>query len=65
MIATPFAISNTQTVKVRFWAEQCEESFQSLKERLIYYPILCVAIGEGQIIVKCDASNNRLGCVLM
>ncbi|XP_062114502.1 uncharacterized mitochondrial protein AtMg00860-like [Humulus lupulus] len=45
--------------------EKCEESFQTMKNKLISAPMLCVPTVEGKFIVYCDASKNGLGCVLM
>ncbi|XP_062120459.1 uncharacterized mitochondrial protein AtMg00860-like [Humulus lupulus] len=47
------------------WTAQCEESFQSLKERLVFTLVLCVPIEEGKFEVYCDTSKNGLRCVLM
>ncbi|XP_062112689.1 uncharacterized mitochondrial protein AtMg00860-like [Humulus lupulus] len=47
------------------WTEKCEENFQTMKNKLILAPVLCVPIEEGKFVVYCDASKNGLGCVLM
>ncbi|WMV21103.1 hypothetical protein MTR67_014488, partial [Solanum verrucosum] len=43
----------------------CEESFQTLKERLVSAPILSLPNGLEGFVVYCDASRIGLGCVLM
>ncbi|XP_062118095.1 uncharacterized mitochondrial protein AtMg00860-like [Humulus lupulus] len=47
------------------WNEKCEESFQTMKDKLISAPILCVPSKEGKFVVYCDASKKGLGFVLM
>ena len=46
------------------WTDQCEESFQELKRRLIIAPILTLLSGSGEFVVYTDASNVGLGYVL-
>src|SRR5262249_52882837 len=51
---------------VRFqWTEDCEQSFQRLKECLASAPVLALPSDTGGYIVYCDASRVGLGCVLM
>ena len=47
------------------WSDACEDSFQTLKQRLITAPVLTIPSGSGGFIVYSDASKNGLGCVLM
>jgi hypothetical protein len=47
------------------WTEQCEQSFQTLKEKLTTAPILAVPEPGKDYIVYCDASKHGIGCVLM
>jgi hypothetical protein len=47
------------------WLEECEASFQTLKEKLTTTPVLAVPETGKDYTVYCDASKNRLGCVLM
>ena len=47
------------------WADQCEQSFQELKERLVTAPILAIPSGAGGYVIYSDASHRGLGCVLM
>ena len=43
----------------------CEKAFQELKRRLTSTPILIVPKRGQRYIMYCDASKDRLGCVLM
>jgi hypothetical protein len=47
------------------WSEQCEQSFQTLKEKLTTAPVLAVPETGKDYIVYCDASKQGIGCVLM
>ena len=47
------------------WTDQCERSFEQLKECLTTAPILALPSGSGGYAVYCDASRIGLGCVLM
>nr|AAK52169.1 putative polyprotein [Oryza sativa Japonica Group]AAN64470.1 putative polyprotein [Oryza sativa Japonica Group] len=47
------------------WSEECEQSFQELKNRLISAPILILPDPKKGFQVYCDASKLGLGCVLM
>ncbi|WMV24606.1 hypothetical protein MTR67_017991, partial [Solanum verrucosum] len=52
--------------KAKFvWSDECEESFQTLNERLVSAPILSLPDGLEGFVVYCDASHIGLGCVLM
>ena len=52
--------------KVKFeWNDLCERAFQELKRRLILAAILIVSERGQMYTVYCDASKDRLGCVLM
>ncbi|GKV02557.1 hypothetical protein SLEP1_g14986 [Rubroshorea leprosula] len=47
------------------WTPECEESFLTLKQKLVTAPVLALPIhGEGFTIYS-DASKKGLGCVLM
>ncbi|GMH05046.1 hypothetical protein Nepgr_006886 [Nepenthes gracilis] len=62
------ALPLTQLTKkdARFeWTKDCEESFQTLKDRLTSAPVLTIPNESGELIVYCDASKIGLGCVLM
>jgi hypothetical protein len=47
------------------WTSACESSFQELKKRLTTAPILVMPDMEKPLSIYCDASGQRLGCVLM
>ena len=52
--------------EVRYeWDDPCEGAFQKLKRRLTSAPILIVSERGQRYTVYCDASKDRLGCVLM
>nr|GEV23755.1 hypothetical protein [Tanacetum cinerariifolium]GEZ98685.1 hypothetical protein [Tanacetum cinerariifolium] len=52
--------------KVKFeWGDKQEAAFQLLKQKLCSAPILALPEGSEDFIVCCDASNKRLGAVLM
>jgi hypothetical protein len=47
------------------WSEECETSFQTLKEKLTTAPVLAVPETGKDYTVYCDESKNGLGYVLM
>nr|GEW86781.1 reverse transcriptase [Tanacetum cinerariifolium] len=47
------------------WNEEREKSFEELKKRLFFTPILTLPSGSGGFQIYSDASKKRLGCVLM
>ncbi|RVW79757.1 Transposon Ty3-G Gag-Pol polyprotein [Vitis vinifera] len=47
------------------WSNDCECSFQELKNRLVSAPVLTIPSGSGGFVVYSDASHQGLGCVLM
>ena len=47
------------------WTDKCEESFQTLKEKLTSAPVLTLPEGNEGFEVYNDASYQGLGCVLM
>ena len=47
------------------WTEDCDTSFQELKERLTTAPVLTLPDIRKEFQVYCDASRLGLGCVLM
>ena len=47
------------------WDELCEKAFQEWKRMLTSAPFLIVSEQGQRYTVYCDASRDRLGCVLM
>ncbi|OMO99999.1 Integrase, catalytic core [Corchorus capsularis] len=47
------------------WDDKCEKSFQELKQRLVFAPILTLPTSGRGYVVYIDASQQGLGCVLM
>ncbi|KAL0551618.1 hypothetical protein IC582_010707 [Cucumis melo] len=47
------------------WSKACEDSFQTLKQKLVTAPVLTVPEGSGSFVIYSDASKKGLGCVLM
>ena len=47
------------------WTYKCEESFQTLKEKLTTTPVLAVPETGKDYTVYCDASKDGIRCVLM
>ena len=63
-IALPLS-SLTKKVAKFEWTNECEQSFQKLKERLVSAPILTLPTPGVEFEVYCYASRQGLGCVLM
>ncbi|RVW41778.1 Cathepsin D [Vitis vinifera] len=63
-IALPLTKLTPKRVKFE-WFDDCEHSFQELKNRLVTTPILTIPSGSGGFVVYSDASHQDLGCVLM
>ena len=63
-IALPLTSLTQKGVKFE-WSDDCERSFQELKNRLVTAPILTIPSGSGGFVVYSDASRQGLGCVLM
>jgi len=63
-IASP--LTKLTRKEVRFvWSEECDASFQELKERLTSAHVLALPSGTEGFVVYNDASKRGLGCVLM
>ena len=63
-IALPLTRLTQKGVKFE-WSDDCERSFQELKNRLVTAPILTIPLGSRGFVVYSDASHQGLGCVLM
>ena len=63
-LATPMTRLTRKEVKFE-WNDLGERAFQGLKSRLTIAPILIVTEQGQRYTVYCDASKDRLGCVLM
>ena len=47
------------------WKEECEKSFQELKQRLVIAPVLTIPSGTRGFVIYSYASHKGLDCVLM
>jgi hypothetical protein len=47
------------------WTEKCQDSFQTLKDKLTSAPVLAPPDTRKDFVIYCDASRQGLGCVLM
>jgi hypothetical protein len=47
------------------WDDECEASFQELKQRLVSAPVLTLPMELEKFFIYNDASLKGLGCVLM
>lgn len=47
------------------WSDNCEQSFQKLKNRLTSTPVLTLPSGNGGYVIYSDASHRGLGYVLI
>ncbi|KAH0754464.1 hypothetical protein KY290_024734 [Solanum tuberosum] len=63
-IASPMTKLTQKKAKFE-WTDECERSFQTLKDKLVSVPILSLPDGLEGFVVYCDASRVGLGCVLM
>ena len=64
IIASPLTKLLRKNVKF-LWTPECQQSFETLKEKLITAPILSLPIEGGRYMVYSDVSRKGLGCVLM
>src|SRR4030042_881344 len=63
-IAKP--LTNLLHKAVKFeWTEKCQESFQTLKDKLTSALVLAPPDSRKDFVIFCDASRQGLGCVLM
>ncbi|WMV19078.1 hypothetical protein MTR67_012463 [Solanum verrucosum] len=63
-IASPLTALNQKKAKF-IWFEDCEKSFEELKDRLTLPSVLTLPKGTNGFMVYCDASRVGLGYVLM
>ncbi|WMV18804.1 hypothetical protein MTR67_012189, partial [Solanum verrucosum] len=63
-IASPMTKLTQKKAKFE-WTDECERSFQTLKDKLVSAPILSLPDGLEGFVVYYDASRVGLGCVLM
>ena len=63
-LAAPMTRLTRKEVKYE-WNDLCERAFQELNRRLTSAPILIVLKKGQSYTVYCDASKDRLGCVLI
>ena len=63
-IAAPLTQITCKNAKF-VWTEECEKSFQELKQRLVTAPVLIIPSNLGGFVIYSDASRKGLGCVLM
>ena len=63
-IAAPLTQLTRKTVPF-VWSEECETSFQELKDKLVTAPMLTMPDGTRNYVIYSDASKKGLGCVLM
>ncbi|XP_038976501.1 uncharacterized protein LOC120107335 [Phoenix dactylifera] len=63
-IAMPLSRLTQKQVKFE-WTDDCEQSFQELKKRLVTAPVLAIPSGTEGFTIYSDASRKGLGCVLM
>jgi hypothetical protein len=63
-IAAPLTHLTRKNAKFE-WKEECEKSFQELKQRLVMALVLTIPSSSGGFVIYSDASRNGLGCVLM
>jgi hypothetical protein len=47
------------------WTDECERSFQELKQQLVSAPVLTIPSSSSGFVIYSDASHKGLGCVLM
>jgi hypothetical protein len=47
------------------WTKECQASFEELRKRLTSAPVLVLPNLTKKFDIYCDASHQRLGCVLM
>jgi len=63
-LASPLTKLTRKNAKI-VWTQQCEDSFQELKRRLVTAPVLTLPTGNEGFVIYSDASKEGLGCALM
>jgi len=63
-IAGPLTCLTQKIIKF-IWTEDCEQSFQDLKDHLMLAPILVLPSGLSGFVTYSDASIKGLGCMLI
>ncbi|KZV40192.1 DNA/RNA polymerase superfamily protein [Dorcoceras hygrometricum] len=63
-IAVPLTTLTRKKVKYN-WTEECQASFERLKQAVIEAPVLTMPTDEGKFVIYTDASKLGLGAVLM
>jgi hypothetical protein len=63
-LATPLTKLIRKNEKFQ-WSEECEQSFQELKQHLVTALVLTLPSGSDGFVIYSDASHKGLGCVLM
>lgn len=59
-------LNNLLRLEVEFtWTDVCQQAFQTLKDRLIHYPVLRCPDFDKPFIIEVDASGVGLGAVLI
>ena len=62
-VASPLTRLTQKSVQFE-WSQECNDAFESLKERLVSAPILSYPKGDGLFILDTDASLSGVGAVL-
>lgn len=58
-------MTNSTKKRVRsVWTQQCQKSFEALKEKLISVPILNYPTENGEFILDTDANGHAIGAIL-
>lgn len=63
-IATPLNALLTKENKKLVWTEECQRSFENLKQKLLEAPILAFPKSTEPFTLTCDASDTAIGYVL-
>lgn len=63
-IATPLNALLTKENKKFVWTEECQRSFENLKQKLLEAPILAFPKSTEPFTLTCDASDTAIGYVL-